>query len=46
MQAYRHIAIEGPIGVGNSTLARAMADRLGATTCLERIDDNPFINKW
>jgi len=46
MQAYRHIAIEGPIGVGKTTLARAMADRLGAITCLERIDDNPFIELY
>ncbi len=40
---FRHIAIEGPIGVGKTTLARAMADRLGAATCLESIDDNPFL---
>ncbi len=40
---FRHIAIEGPIGVGKTTLARAMAERLGAATCLERVDDNPFL---
>lgn len=39
----QHIAIEGPIGVGKTTLAQAMADRLGAATVLERTDDNPFI---
>jgi len=46
MQAYRHIAIEGPVGVGKTTLAQAMADRLGAITCFERIDDNPFIGLY
>ncbi len=40
---YRHIAVEGPIGVGKTTLAQAIADRLGAATVFERIDDNPFI---
>lgn len=39
----KHIAIEGPIGVGKTTLARALADRLQADLLLERIDDNPFI---
>jgi len=39
----KHIAIEGPIGVGKTTLARSLADRLQAGLLLERIDDNPFI---
>ena len=39
----KHIAIEGPIGVGKTTLARALADRLQAELLLERVDDNPFI---
>jgi len=43
---YKHIAIEGPIGVGKTTLARAIADRLAAATLLERIDDNPFIGLY
>jgi deoxyadenosine/deoxycytidine kinase len=43
---HKHIAIEGPIGVGKTTLAQAMADRLGATTFFERIDDNPFIELY
>jgi len=38
-----HIAIEGPIGVGKTTLARAIADRLGSAMIEESIDDNPFI---
>lgn len=39
----KHIAIEGPIGVGKTTLARSLADRLQANLLLEQIDDNPFI---
>jgi len=40
----KHIAIEGPIGVGKTTLARSLADRLQTALLLERIDDNPFIS--
>ncbi|MDQ6987412.1 MAG: deoxynucleoside kinase [Mariprofundaceae bacterium] len=39
----KHIAIEGPVGIGKTTLARALADKLQADVLLERIDDNPFI---
>ncbi len=39
----RHIAIEGPIGVGKTTLARQLADRLQAGLLLESVEDNPFI---
>jgi len=39
----KHIAIEGPIGVGKPPLARNLADRLQAGLILEQIDDNPFI---
>jgi len=42
----KHIAIEGPIGVGKTTLAQAIADRLGAATVLENIDSNPFIGLY
>jgi len=38
-----HIAIEGAIGVGKTTLAQKLADMLGATTFFEQMDDNPFI---
>lgn len=38
-----HIAIEGAIGVGKTTLARKIADYLGSATLFESSDDNPFI---
>lgn len=38
----RHIAIEGPIGVGKTELARRLARRIDALCVLEP-DDNPFL---
>jgi len=38
-----HIAIEGAIGVGKTTLTQKLADKLGSTTFFEQVDDNPFI---
>ena len=37
-----HIAIEGGIGVGKTTLAQGLASKLNASLLLEDIDDNPF----
>ncbi|MDQ6969036.1 MAG: deoxynucleoside kinase [Mariprofundus sp.] len=38
-----HIAIEGAIGVGKTTLTQKLADKLGSNTFFEQVDDNPFI---
>jgi deoxyguanosine kinase len=43
---FRHIAIEGPIGVGKSSLARRLAAHLGAELMLERADENPFLERF
>ncbi|MDX8390031.1 MAG: deoxynucleoside kinase [Mariprofundaceae bacterium] len=40
---HKHIAIEGAIGVGKTTVAEKLAERLGASLLLEQVDDNPFI---
>lgn len=37
-----HVAIDGPIGVGRTTLARRLAKPLGAREILEDVD-NPFL---
>ena len=39
----RYIAVEGPIGVGKSTLAELLAAELGARLVREQPDDNPFL---
>src|SRR5215510_7318052 len=39
---FQYIAVEGPIGVGKSSLAERIADRLDATAVLEE-GDNPFL---
>lgn len=41
-----YIAIEGPIGVGKSTLATRLAKRLNARLVLEEFTDNPFLKEF
>ncbi len=41
-----YIVIEGPIGVGKTTLAPVLAARLGADLLLERPQDNPFLPRF
>ena len=40
--AFQYLAIEGPIGVGKTSLAQRLATRLDAATVLEE-SDNPFL---
>jgi deoxyadenosine/deoxycytidine kinase len=42
----RYIAIEGVIGVGKTSLARLLAQRLGARLVLEQFEENPFLPKF
>src|ERR1700722_21036763 len=41
----RHIAVEGPLRVGKSTLARFLAERMHARRVLD-CDDNPFLDDF
>jgi deoxyadenosine/deoxycytidine kinase len=44
--AARYIAVEGPIGVGKTALARRLATEFGSRLILEGADDNPFLRKF
>jgi deoxyadenosine/deoxycytidine kinase len=41
-----YIAVEGPIGVGKSSLARLLARELNARLVLEGVEDNPFLARF
>ena len=43
---HRFVVVEGPIGVGKTTLAVKLAATLGAELLLERADDNPFLERF
>jgi deoxyadenosine/deoxycytidine kinase len=42
----RYIALEGPIGVGKSSLARKLGERLGCEPVLEEAHGNPFLESF
>lgn len=41
-----YIAIEGPIGVGKTTLARRLAETFNCETILEDAEENPFLERF
>jgi deoxyadenosine/deoxycytidine kinase len=45
-EKYRYIVVEGPIGVGKTTLARAISEVSGAALMLEDSDANPFLPRF
>lgn len=44
--SHRYIAIDGPIGSGKTTVAKLLADDLGAQLILEPAADNPFLGDF
>jgi len=45
-EKYKFIVIEGPIGVGKTTLARKLANNLNSELLLEKFLENPFLEKF
>lgn len=43
---YRYIVVEGPIGVGKTSLARRLADAASAHVLLEQPETNPFLARF
>jgi deoxyguanosine kinase len=43
---HRLVVVEGPIGVGKTTLARKLAATVGAESVLEQADENPFLERF
>ena len=43
MESPLYVAVEGPIGVGKTTLVHRLAERLQARVVLEAYEDTPFL---
>jgi len=46
MRNLYYIAIEGPIGVGKTSLVKLLAEKLSARTILEQFEENPFLAEF
>jgi deoxyguanosine kinase len=46
MERMKYIVVEGPIGVGKTSLARILANEFQARTVFERVEENPFLPKF
>lgn len=46
LSKYRYVVVEGPIGVGKTSLAQLLAEQVGAQLLLEKPQDNPFLERF
>ncbi len=46
MQKIRYIVLEGPIGVGKTSLASRLAEEFQARTLFENVEENPFLKEF
>lgn len=45
-ERFRYLVVEGPIGVGKTSLARRLGERLGTEVLLEQPAENPFLARF
>ena len=46
MAKTKYIVVEGPIGVGKTSLAKILAAEFNARSVFEKVEDNPFLPKF
>jgi deoxyadenosine/deoxycytidine kinase len=46
LEKLHYVVVEGPIGAGKTSLARALAQHLDADSLLEAPEDNPFLERF
>ncbi len=46
LEGPRFIAVEGPIGVGKTSLAKRLAESFASELILERAEENPFLERF
>ena len=46
MKKTYHIAVEGSIGVGKTSLANLLEHKLNAKLVMEKFDENPFLSEF
>ena len=46
LDKYRYVVVEGPIGVGKTSLTHRLAAHCGATALLEKPEENPFLTHF
>jgi len=46
LEKYQYIVVEGPIGVGKTSLAQRLAEHIGADVLLEKPQENPFLERF
>lgn len=46
LEKYKYLVVEGPIGVGKTTLVRKLAESFNAQPLLEQPQENPFLERF